>query len=128
MKKALFTILTLILSSTAMAYNLHITKENYWEIANPEIQKEVWLSYCKTDSSLEIQEKVVGINPKTKERVEVSGDGICIWTEPVSKKQYTFHYAVDRITLGSDDIQINKAKEIAAKLGLKVYGDEGEEY
>lgn len=53
---------------------------------------------------------------------------VCIWTDPNTNQEFVFHYAGDRITLGSDDAQIVKAKEIAGKLGLKVYGDEGEEY
>ena len=111
-----------------MAYNLHIAKANYWEISDPEIPLEIWLGYCKSDASMRLEEKITGVNPKTNDVIEVGGDGICVWTDPATKNEYTFYYSSGRITLGTDDNQIKKAKEIANKLGVKVYGDEGEEY
>jgi hypothetical protein len=128
MKKITTVIISLMLCEASMAYNLHIQKENYWEIDNPQIEKEKWLSFCKSDPTMEIQNSVTGINPETKEEIVVQTPGSCIWTSPNTNQEFVFYYTGDRITLGTNDIQIAKAKEIAASLGLKVYGDEGEEY
>lgn len=128
MRKIVAVIILLIISDISMAYNLHIQKENYWEIENPSIDKEQWLSFCKADPTMKVQDSVTGINPETNEEIVVQTEGSCIWASPSTNKEYIFYYSGDRITLGTDDIQISKAKEIAVKLGLKVYGDEGEEY
>ncbi|GAA6132104.1 hypothetical protein [Halopseudomonas sabulinigri] len=111
-----------------MAYNLHIRKENYWEIDNPKIDKEKWLSLCKADPTMSIQYSVAGINPNKNEEIVVQADNSCTWRSPKSGEEFIFYFSEDGITLGTEDIQIRKAKEIAASLGLKVYGDEGEEY
>lgn len=128
MKNVITAMILLTLCEASMAYNLHIQKENYWEIDNPQIDQEKWLSFCKSDPDMKIQSSVTGLNPETNEEIVVQTPGSCIWTVPNTKREYVFHYAGDRITLGSDDIQAAKAKEIAVSLGLKVYGDEGEEY
>jgi len=128
MKRIAATLLLMGVCEIAMAYSLHIRKENYWEIDNPAIDKEKWLALCAEDPSMRVQNSVTGINPVTHEKIVMDTEGSCVWIDPNTLAEYVFHYSRDGITLGSDDIQILKAKEIASRLGLKVYGDEGEEY
>lgn len=103
------------------AYNLHIKREN-------EILDSEWLAICAQDKTLTVQHVAIAINPQTGKKVEISTPNSCVWTSPASSNKYYFSWSNGRITFGSDEIQVNKAKEIAKLLKAKVVGDEGEEY
>ena len=110
------------MSGKSMAgYNLHIEREQ-------EITVDEWLSICKQDKTLTVQNTAVAINPSTGEKIEIATPNSCVWKTPILKKEYYFSYFNGSITLGTDKAQIKKAKEIAKKLSAKVVGDEGEEY
>ncbi len=102
-------------------YNLHIEREN-------QISVEEWLAVCEQDKSLSIQNTAIAVNLQTGEEIEVLTPNSCVWSSPILKKKYSFTYSNGSITLGTDKVQLKKAKKIAKILNAKVVGDEGEEY
>ena len=112
-----------------MPYNLHIERRTSSGEDSP-ISREDWLSYLDRDPEFRQIDGVEGTNPKTGATIRVSGDLMAAWTA-VGEPGPPFNYFEGRISVpfrGRDDALIKKMKEVAAALGARVVGDEGEEY
>ncbi|MEM7358927.1 MAG: hypothetical protein AAF431_07515 [Pseudomonadota bacterium] len=123
-------LISLLSVGGAMAYNLHIERDGFWNESTPiKISLEEWLGVCRSDPSMkELGSGIEGVNPKTGEKIKVTAEGTCVWTPDESREEYYFYYNSGRITFGTEDNQFRKAKEIAISLSASIYGDEGEEY
>ncbi|EPL06891.1 hypothetical protein [Pseudomonas sp. CF161] len=107
-----------------MAYEIHILRT----ADAGEISLQEWHAVCAADPSLELQEQLVGINPRTGETIVLGETDAASWRSPVSGDEYLFDYRRGRISFVHDDELIIKAKDIARALGARVEGDEGEAY
>ena len=110
----------LLLGDLAMAYDLHIEGSGK--------TLEQWLEFVEQEPALEAVEVASATNPKTAESIEVQTPNAArsesgAWFTPRVREGFLV------ITVPSpDETTIELMKNVAAKFGGKVIGDEGEEY
>ena len=109
-------------------YQAYIAKGNFWEDSTPKITLEEWKELCNSDPEFRIQTEVSARNPNTGEVITINGEAMCFWKNPKDGVEYLFDYRDGQIVFQHEDEAIPKAKEIAAKFGGVVQGEEGEEY
>lgn len=109
-----------------MTYSLHIHRRADLSERGDDITLAEWLAVCETDPSLDPTGVVTARNPRTGEVIEIRAEGMARWDGPVTT-WLTFDHGTIRVD-GADDHVIAKACEIAARLGARVQGDEGEFY
>jgi hypothetical protein len=111
-----------------MGYELHITRKEHWSDEGPDIADSEWQAYIANDPEM----KITGVaeaalpdggvlryeSPLLAEWRKQSGDEV-VW----------FDFRSGRIDVKNpDDETTAKMQQIAAALGGKVQGDEGEIY
>lgn len=108
-----------------MAYAIHITiADGWWESEKKPIPLDKIIALVPNGNN-----EVSGVNPNTGESISVSTDYSFEWGIDDEEPKYSFHYMNGRITFKYiSDEQIVVAKELAAKLGAIVQGDEEELY
>ena len=100
-----------------MGYDFHITRAQNWcEIGEGEaIRAEEWLKYVENDPEL----KLAGYN----------GAYFALWSGKSGSAESWFDWSDGEVnTKNPDPAVIAKAIKIAADLGARVQGDEGEIY
>jgi hypothetical protein len=115
-----------------MGYELHIIRREHWEtLETSNISLDEWLNYVKSDKELELTN---GYSIKIgSEIVFRNRPGFCEWKTDQSKKEFiprpwlSYHKgSID--TKNPDPPTIRKMMQIAAAIGAKVQGDDGEFY
>ncbi|WP_154668243.1 hypothetical protein [Pseudoduganella violaceinigra] len=113
-----------------MAYELHITKAAEWSRSsqNPITEAE-WTAAVAADGQMRMDAVATAENPLTHETIEVRNPFMASWIDPNSNSKHYFYYSRGKVTVKnpSEDV-INKMKALAAMLGARVVGDEGESY
>ena len=107
-----------------MGYELHITRilEGSGGESKP-ISLEEWLSYVRGDPEMQIRPAAEATSPKG-EVIRIPGEGLALW-----KEDCWFDWRRGKITVKNpSEVVICKMKQIAARLGARVQGDEGEYY
>ena len=115
--KALFLLYVLLfVSGNAMAWELHITKKEFWAYeTGPKITKNEWLSLVKSDLSLTKDPD----NSDDDFLFSYDGDTWPVWWNPDLGEIYTKN---------PPKPVIEKFKSIAKKLEAKVQDDDGKFY
>lgn len=113
-----------------MAYELHIKR-------TPAITIEEWLNAVKEIDGVKIDESdSVGINPKTKEVIKISGSAetASLWFPNLEQWIKVFRFRRGKTSFKAidwDDLSLplrSKAFELARKLNAEILGDNGEKY
>jgi hypothetical protein len=98
-----------------VGYELHITRRNHWSDEGCDITRDEWLTLVANDPELTIH--------------PVLGDGYAIWNGPSEFEDPWLRWRRGNInTTRPDDALYAKMLDLAAKLGARVQGDEGEFY
>ena len=100
-----------------MGYDIHITRAPHHHAENEghAISPDEWLAYIKSDPEL----RLAGYN----------GDYFVLWAGPSKYPDPWFDWSHGNIsTKNPDPAIVRKAIEIAATLGARVQGDDGEIY
>jgi hypothetical protein len=117
-----------------MGYNLHITRKENWsdDDDSAEISLREWKRYVQTDDEMEIESTATSMT-ENDEVVEFESGGLAFWRNysrhgiDGNKAWFVFHNG--EIVVKNPDVAIrNKMIAVAASLGAKVQGDDGEEY
>lgn len=111
-----------------MAYEIHILRIDSGQAGAGEISLQEWQALCAGDPSLQLQEQLVGINPRTGESIVIADSNAATWRSAATGHERLLDYRRGRISFVHDDELIVKAKDIARVLGAQIQGDEGEAY
>jgi hypothetical protein len=116
----------------SMGYDIHITRASDWsESETRPISIEEWLAYVASDPEMRLDNYA---------QVEIDGhvlrhesEGIAVWTtysgHGVNGNMAWFNYSDGQVQVARPDREIlGKMLQIANRLGVKVQGDDGEEY
>lgn len=113
-----------------MAYNIHIVKKDNWFEKGSDITLEEWAKLLHNDPELVPVEKAEGMTKDGKPfELKMDNTHLAKWQKLDSNDVTWLSYHDGMIDISNpDDIVLEKAKDIAQKLGAKVQGDEGEMY
>ena len=114
-----------------MAYEVHITRRQNWFDKNgPAITLEEWRRYAASDPELRLDAVPVPVTPQGT--VLMESPGSAMWTAYSQKgprDAVWLRHFCDHVTARNPDAEvIGKMHRIAAALGGKVQGNEGEIY
>jgi hypothetical protein len=116
-----------------MGYDVHITRADDWLNAEETpISLAEWQRCVDDDPDLRLDNRAVG-TVGGQPAVVYENDGLAVWTaysghDPNGNMAW-FDYREGRIVVKNPDDEIlEKMKAIAARLGAKVLGDDGESY
>ena len=115
-----------------MGYDVHITRAADWTDAEgAPITLDEWLAVVHADPDMRLDGVAEASTPGGTVRYE--NNGLAVWTKysghEVNGNMAWFDYRRGRIVVKNPDEEIRaKMKQLAARLGAKVVGDEGEEY
>jgi hypothetical protein len=109
-----------------LAYSLHIHRRTDWSDRGQDITLAEWQALCEADPTLDLTGVAVARNPSTGEEIAIRSEGMARWDGPVTT---WFEWTRGQIGIPTTDATVfAKVSEIAAKLGARVQGDEGEFY
>ena len=115
-----------------MGYDVHITRASDWtEAESVPITLDDWLALVEADAEMRLDGYAAASTPEGTLRYE--NKGLVVWTKysrhDVNGNRAWFDYRRGRVVVKNPDEEIlAKMKQLAAKLGANVVGDEGEEY
>jgi hypothetical protein len=99
-----------------MGYNLYITRRKDWmDEGGPGISIEEWRSYVESDAELRMDDSL--------------GEHVAVWSGPSNEAVSWLGWTGGNLeTKNPDQPLVRKMIAIAAALGAKVQGDDGERY
>jgi hypothetical protein len=114
-----------------MAYEVYITrKQNWFDQDGPAITLEEWRRYAASDPEMKLDIVPEPATPQGTVRMESPGAALwAAWSKASPRNQQWFRHFRDRITVKDPDAEvIAKMYRVAAALGGKVQGNDGEIY
>lgn len=109
-----------------MGYEFHIKRQDGPD-GNSNISLEEWLEYVERDPEFRRIDAVRTTNPASGALIKIPGEGMAVW-KVLGEDVAVFDYRSGRISVPGVQETIPKAKAVAAQLGARVFGDDGEEY
>lgn len=110
-----------------MGYDLHIERSREDQEAET-ITLQEWVTVIAADPELKAIDAVWATNPKTGEVITIRCPGSAQWVRS-SNPLVTFAYRSGKISAKNpSEPVLAKMKQLAARLGALVVGDEGELY
>src|SRR5688500_3851169 len=98
-----------------MGYNLYITRREDWmDEDGPGISLEEWRSYVESDAELRMDDSL--------------GEHVAVWSGPSTEVSWLAWTGGNLETKNPDEPLVRKMIAVAAALGAKVQGDDGERY
>ena len=111
-----------------MGYDVHITKKAYWFDEGPDISPSDWSDYVATDSELRITGGIEA-DPLHGSAFRYVSPLLAEWNGHPSGNIVWFDFREGSVsTVNPDEETMEKLQQIAAKLGARVQGEEGEFY
>jgi hypothetical protein len=114
-----------------MAYEVHITrKQNWFDKEGPAITLEEWRKYAASDAEMRLDVVPEPATPQGTVRMESPGAALwAAYSKQGPRDAQWFRHFRDRVTVKDPDAEvIGKMCRIAAALGGKVQGNDGEVY
>ena len=123
------TDLSRLISGSPVSYDLHITKADRWlESQEHPIAQSDWLDLVAADPSLQTREEDYLVHDSEGGIVWCIDPVVWIGGPDDSNAPRLWYRDGEIMVPDPDEEAIPKLKEIAAKLGARVLGDDGEEY
>lgn len=113
-----------------MGYELHITRKNDWSDEDgPDISFDEWAAFVASDPELRLDGFAEATTP-AGEVLRMTSPGITAWvSSPGAEPLGWFQWFNGEVSAKvRDSAQLRKMHQIAAVLGARVQGDEGELY
>jgi hypothetical protein len=112
-----------------MGYDVHITRADDWtESEAKPIRLEEWLEYVARDPEMRL-DGVAEAQLPDGSTLRYENAGLAIWTSGTGEGGNWFDFRRGRVIVKNpDELILAKMVGIAAKLGARVQGDDGELY
>ncbi|WOB06924.1 hypothetical protein [Piscinibacter gummiphilus] len=113
-----------------MSYDLHIVRlSDKSERTESPISEAQWKEAIRADGELQSDSVASATSPNSGAVIQVRSPLMASWLDPQTKLKHYFRYSRGRISVKNPpESVIVKMRLLAAKLGAKVQGDEGEFY
>ncbi len=111
-----------------MGYDVHITRGDWWDKGAATISDDEWRQHVEADTELTMAGQVSATAP-SGETLTYRNPLLANWLGHPSGSPIPFDFRGGCVVVKNpDDSVIQKMRAIAASLGARVQGDEGEFY